>query len=107
MNIPHDSPQLSPNSVDASNIPPDSPPLSPDSDEASKITPYSPPLSPQIVKRELTTSPLLFDEVIDLTVDDTSDDSDRIPTPTFAPPKKRNRLSLSHRRKKNGLYKLQ
>ena len=99
-NIPPDSPPVSPNSEEASKITPDSPPVSPNSEEASKITPDSPPLSPHIIKRELTTSPLLFDEVIDLTVDDTSEDSDTIPTPTFAPPKKRNRLSLSHRRKK-------
>ena len=100
--IPEVQPQLEKETSNENymNIQPDSPPLSPDSKEASKIPPDSPPLSPDIVKRELTTSPLLFDEVIDLTVDDTSEDSDTIPTPTFAPPKKRNRLSLSHRRKK-------
>ena len=99
-NQPHRSP-LSPKSEEASRSPHYSPPLSPNSQEASKIQPDSPPLSPDMtIKRELTTSPLLFDEVIDLTADDTSEDSDTIPTPTFAPPKKRNRLSLSHRRKK-------
>ena len=99
-NQPHRSP-LSPKSEEASRSPHYSPPLSPNSHEPSKIQPDSNPLSPDMtIKRELTTSPLLFDEVIDLTADDTSEDSDTIPTPTFAPPKKRNRLSLSHRRKK-------